>query len=104
MLVSTAELRLQRRMDWQNGIQEILKKQDSNEYKSQRMHNFLTGFENSVNKAMQEKSVYNRKIIAQLTVQISLKMSQVQKDFFISRTDEYIRIFTELAEKSGSTL
>jgi hypothetical protein len=104
VLVSTAELRLQRRIDWQNGIQEILSSADDIKNKSLRLRKFLAGFENSVNKAMQEKSDFNRNSIVQLTVQISHNMSQKQKDFFISRTDEYIRIFTELAEKSESAL
>jgi len=33
-----------------------------------------------------------------LTVQISHRMSDEQKDFFTSKTSNYIRMFTELAE------
>lgn len=97
-LLSTAELRLQRRLNWQSGIKEILSSSDSRQQKNQRLRSFFVGFENFTDKTMQEKSDVNRTIIARLTVAIAHKMDKEQKTFFISRTDEYIRVFTELAE------
>lgn len=97
-LLSTAELRLQRRLNWQSGIKEILSSSDSRQQKNQRLRSFFVGFENFTDKTMQEKSDINRTIIARLTVAIAHKMDKEQKTFFISRTDEYIRVFTELAE------
>lgn len=97
-LHSTAELRLERRHHWQNGIKEILTSPDSTLQKSQRLRSFLVGFENFTDKKMKEKSDFNRTIIAGLTVAIAHKMNKEQKAFFVSRTDEYIRVFNELAE------
>ena len=47
---------------------------------------------------MQDIGAANRHIIAQLTVQIVHGLKPEQKDYFIDRTNDYIRIFTELAE------
>jgi hypothetical protein len=97
-LRSTADLRLKRRLDWQNGIREILDSDASEAQKNASLRTFLAGFEEFANKAMKKNSDLNRDIIARLTVQIVHSMDKEQKQFFISKTDEYIRIFTELAE------
>jgi len=97
-LVSTADLRLQRRLEWQRGIREILAEQDSNENKTRRLRTFLAGFEGIDNDEMSPKSAFNREVVASLTVRISRSMTDEQKAHFINKTDEYIRIFTELAE------
>lgn len=97
-LVSTADLRLQRRLQWQRGIREILAEQDSNENKTRRLRTFLAGFEAVDNDEMSQKSAFNREVVSALTVRISRSMTDQQKAHFINKTDEYIRIFTELAE------
>jgi hypothetical protein len=97
-LVSTADLRLQRRLEWQRGIREILAEQGSNENKTLRLRTFLAGFEGIDNDEMSQKSAYNREVVSSLTVRISRSMTDQQKAHFINKTDEYIRIFTELAE------
>lgn len=101
-LVYTADLHLQRRLDWQQGIHKILTEHDDYELRRQQLSKFLAGFEHSYSETYKEKSDLNRRIIAQLTVEISHKMDEDQMAFFISRTDEYIRIFRELAEKGES--
>lgn len=97
-LVSTMAVRLQQRLKWQNGIQTILSSTESNEEKSRQLREFFAEFEISSNPEMQQKSEVNNNILARLTVEIVHSVSPEQKDFFISKTNEYIRMFRELAE------
>jgi len=97
-LVGTAELRLQRRLDWQNGIRDILTGDESRQQKSAALRHFFSGFEDYVTPAMKASTGINRGIIARLTVELSHGLSEQQKAFFISRADEYIRMLSELAE------
>jgi hypothetical protein len=96
--VDTAELRLQRRLDWQEGITQILNNNLSIEEKTQRLHNFMSEFETTNTPGLREKLDYNQRIFSKLTVKISHSMSKDQMEFFIDKTDGYIRMFTELAE------
>ena len=96
--VDTAELRLQRRLDWQEGITQILNNNLSIEEKTQRLYNFMSEFETTNTPGLREKLDYNQRIFSKLTVKISHSMSKDQMEFFIDKTDGYIRMFTELAE------
>ncbi len=97
-LISSAEPRLQRRLEWQQGIRNILSERGTTEDRSVRLRTFLAGFEQDKDGSIKQASDINRQIIIRLTVQISHRMSDEQKDFFISKTSDYIRMFTELAE------
>jgi hypothetical protein len=97
-LISSAELRLERRLEWQQGIRDILASSDSRYDKSQRLRAFLTGFEHDPEGPIKQASDINRQIIIGLTVDIANSMTQNQKDHFTSKTNDYIRMFTELAE------
>lgn len=97
-LVSTAELRLQRRLQWQRGIREILAEEETAQNKTGRLRQFLAGFEDIDDETMKEKSEVNRGVIVRLTVQISNSMTEDQQTHFISKTNDYIRMLTELAE------
>ena len=97
-LVSTADLRLHRRLDWQRGIREILVDDDTAQQISTRLRQFLSEFENIDDETMKQKSDINRGVIIHLTVQISHSMSDEQKAYFIDKTNDYIRMLTELAE------
>ena len=97
-LVSTAELRLQRRLEWQQGIRDILTANDSHYDASQRLRVFLAGFEQDPDGPIRAASETNRQTIIRLTVQIAHSLTQEQKDHFIDKTDDYIRMFIELAE------
>jgi len=97
-LVSTAELRLQRRLQWQRGIREILAEEETAQNKTGRLRQFLSGFEDIDDETMKEKSAINRGVIVRLTVQISHSMTEEQQAHFISKTNDYIRMLTELAE------
>lgn len=97
-LISSAELRLQRRLEWQQGIRQILVSADSHYDKSQRLRVFLAGFEQDQDGPIRQASDINRQVIIRLTVHIAHSLTNEQREFFISRTDDYIRMFTELAE------
>ena len=97
-LRSAAGLRLQQRLLWQQGIQDILDSSDTVAVKSGRLSLFFAGFEIDDKSEMQDIGAANRHIIAQLTVQIVHGLRPEQKGYFIDRTNDYIRIFTELAE------
>ena len=97
-LISTAELRLHRRLAWQQGIRDILASNDTHYDKSQRLRVFLAGFEKDTDGPIEQASDMNRQIIIRLTVQIAHSLSPDQKDYFTGKTGDYIRMFIELAE------
>ena len=97
-LRSTAALRLQQRLLWQHGIQAILDSSDTTALKSERLSLFFAGFKIDNNAEMKKIRAANRRFIVQLTVQIVHNLSLEQKDYFVDRTNDYIGIFTELAE------
>ncbi|MGB5679235.1 MAG: DUF6279 family lipoprotein [Gammaproteobacteria bacterium] len=97
-LISSAELRLQRRIRWQLGIRTILARDDTTYDKRERLRAFLAGFEQDNDPVLNETTEINRRIIISLTVEIAKSMTQDQKAFFISKTNDYIRMFMELAE------
>ena len=97
-LASTAELRFQRRLLWQHGIREILTEDGSTQSKSEKLRQFMAGYEDVDDESTKQKSDINKKIIVRLTVQISHSMTAEQKEYFTSKTNDYIRMLTELAE------
>ncbi|MGB5518070.1 MAG: DUF6279 family lipoprotein [Gammaproteobacteria bacterium] len=97
-LISSAELRLQRRIRWQLGIRTILARDDTTYDKRERLRAFLAGFEQDYDPVLNETTEINRRVIISLTVEIAKSMTQDQKAFFISKTNDYIRMFMELAE------
>ena len=97
-LRSTAALRLQQRLLWQRGIQDILDSSDTTALKSEQLSLFFAGFDMDNNAEMKRTGEANRRFIVQLTVQIVHSLTPDQKDYFIDKTDDYIRMFTELAE------
>jgi hypothetical protein len=97
-LHSAAGLRLQQRLLWQRGIQDILDSNESEAVKSERLALFFAEFEMDNETGIKSKNTANQKIIVQLTVQIVHSFTPEQMDFFISKTNDYIRMFTELSE------
>lgn len=94
-----AELRLENRLRWQRGIQAILDTSDTTEIKAEDLRGFFTDFNNVDDVALKAVEDANAHVIARLTVQIAHNMTEDQKLYFIKRTDNYIRMFTELAEE-----
>ena len=97
-LHSGAELRLQQRLLWQRSIKEIIDNNDPGEKKSERLRRFLANFDSDDNARLLAVTNTNKHIITQLTLQIAHSLTAEQKRYFFSKTDDYIRIFTELAE------
>ena len=97
-LNSSAALRLDQRRVWQRSIQDILNTKDTKEIKSKRLQQFFNRF--NINEQPQLKAVSeaNKKVLARLTVEIINQATADQITFFKNKTDEYIKIFTELEE------
>jgi len=97
-LQSSAELRLQRRLLWQQGIHRILDAAVPVQQKTTQLETFLAGYEQQNNPLLRDIRDNNRHVIARLTVQLAQAMTEAQRQHFISETDDYIRMFAELAE------
>ena len=97
-LLDGARLRLDRREEWQAGIQVILAGPGSREQKSQLLHDYLQNFEFSKAQSLDSKIAVNKDISAELTVAISNSMNEEQAGHFVDKTNDYIRMFTELSE------
>ena len=97
-LMDGARLRLDRREEWQAGIQEILAGRESRQVKSQQLHAYLQNFEFSNAQSLDSRIEANKEIITGLTVAISNSMDEDQAEHFVDKTNDYIRMFTELSE------
>ena len=97
-LMDGARLRLDRREEWQAGIQEILAGRESRQVKSQQLHAYLQNFEFSNAQSLDSRIEANKEIITGLTVAISDSMDEDQAEHFVDKTNDYIRMFTELSE------
>lgn len=97
-LGSSAALRLQQRQLWQRSIQEIIGSADSEAIKTERLELFFDSFNINDQPQLAAVTEANKKVFARLTVEITAQLTTEQKTFFKNKTDEYIRIFTELAE------
>jgi len=94
---ATAGLRLERRLQWQRSIQRILATNDSAMQKAASLGKYFTDYNRRDNVAMNTIEKTNRQILARLTVQIVHNMTEDQNAHFVSRTNDYIRMFNELA-------
>jgi hypothetical protein len=95
---SSASLRLQQRKVWQQNIREILESADNTEKKTERLGTFFQSFNIDDDVQLASANAANVQLFAKLTVQIVNHLSLDQKQYFIDKTNDYIRIFTELAE------
>jgi len=95
---SSASLRLQQRKVWQQNIREILESADNTEKKTERLGTFFERFNIDDDAQLASANAANVQLFAKLTVQIVNHLSLDQKQYFIDKTNDYIRIFTELAE------
>ena len=97
-LLSSAALRLEQRRVWQSNIQQILESTDSKQIKTERLRQFFGRFNMNDQPQLAAALDNNKKVFAQLTVDIVNQATAEQKTFFINKTNEYIQAFTELAE------
>lgn len=95
---SVARLRLKQRLLWQQGIQKILEGEESNSFKSEHLQVLFAGFEKNKSAEMQKREAINRRTMVQLTLKVVHALTAEQKAYFISQTNNYIRIFTALSE------
>jgi len=96
---ATSELRLERRLQWQQSIKRILKTSDSEAQKAVSLEKYFIGFNKKDNIALNTADKTNKEIIARLTLQIVHSMTNEQNTHFISKTNDYIRMFTELVQE-----
>ena len=97
-LTDSAALRLQQRRAWQSSIRQILDSADTKESKTERLRQFFDRFSMDDQPQLAAATDNNMKVIARLTADIINQATVEQKSFFINKTDEYIKAFTELAE------
>lgn len=97
-LGSSAALRLQQKQLWQRSIKEILDSADPEAIKTERLQLFFNDFNINDQPQLAAVTEANKQVFARLTVEITAQLTAEQKTFFKNKTDEYIRIFTELAE------
>ncbi|MDB4575516.1 DUF6279 family lipoprotein [bacterium] len=95
---SSAHIRLEQRKLWQNSIREILYSDDPAEMKSERLRAYFKAFDTGRADALSEADEANKQLLAWLTVKLVHAATAEQKEHFMNKTDDYIRIFTELAE------
>ena len=113
MFHSSAHLRLKLRKNWQRNIREILVSDDAAESesvqgksendksvnsKSERLRVFFKKFNTERVAALADTGNANKRLITSLTVKLVHAATADQKAYFMNKTDDYIRIFTELAE------
>ena len=96
---ATAGLRLARRQQWQQSIKRILETKDSTTQKAESLGQYFKDFNSKDNVAMNTIDKMNRQLLARLTVQIVYSMTDEQNAHFVSRTNDYIRMFNELAKE-----
>lgn len=80
--VDTAELRLQRRLQWQKEVQSILDEDLSKEEQSKKLLLFLQGFQTVDTSKFRKKAQFNREVIIGLTVKVSRSMTRAQLKHF----------------------
>lgn len=95
---SVAPLRLQQRQLWQKEIQEILDSKEPDSVMTERLGAMFSDFEIKKNVEIKNLEAVNRRIIVKLTLKIILGLTPAQKEHFISQTNHYIQILTELSE------
>ncbi len=97
-LQSSAELRLGTRLAWQDGIKSILDTSASEAEKQQQLKLFLNQFTEYDDPDIHRNSRHNHRVVARVAVQIATSMTPEQKHYFTDKTNDYIRMFTELSE------
>ena len=95
---SSAHLRLEQRKKWQRNIRDILYSDDAVASKTERLRVFFKKFNTVRVAALADTDNTNKRVLASLTTKLVHAATVDQREHFMNKTDEYIRIFTELAE------
>lgn len=96
---STAKLRLERRRQWQRSIQRILYLNENNDNKTKALREYFAEYNSQQNTEMDKIVNQNKKRLVRLTFNIAHSMNDEQKDHFMTITNDYIRMFKELARR-----
>jgi hypothetical protein len=96
---SSAKRRLALRKQWQQNISEIISSDESYEVKSALLTQYFK--QNNINDDAELSSTfnYNRSLLVKLTVDIIHTLEHEQKQYFFEKTNDYIRMFTELVNE-----
>lgn len=97
-LKSSAIRRLDLRKQWQLTIQEILETDHTQVEKQQLLTAYFKQDDINNDPELREINQANIKVLRELTVNIVHTLTKQQKAYFKQRTDDYIRMFEELAE------
>lgn len=98
-IVSTAKLRLERRLYWQQSIKQLLASDASNAVKTKNLRAFFKEYIQNKNDKMKALEEANTAVFTRLTVQLVHSMSNEQRSYFINKTHDYIRMFNELSNE-----
>lgn len=99
-LRSSAAQRLEMRLDWQQTIRSILDSNGSNSDKTRQLDEYFAGFDTRSDPVVRDIFEHNRAVMARLVVAMTRSATPGQKRYFIDKTDDYIRIFRELAAET----
>ena len=97
-LNSGATRRLQLRMQWQSRIYDVLVADHTQQQKEQLLREHFDNFDMNSDPELKLINTTNNSLLRNLTKNIVHSMSAEQKTYFKERTDDYIRMFEELAE------
>jgi hypothetical protein len=95
---SGAALRLELRLQWQSKIHEILISDHTQQKKERLLNQFFDSFDMNNEPGLKSTNDTNKAVFRELTMKIVHSMSSDQHAYFKQRTDDYIRMFEELAE------
>jgi len=94
-----ASYRLERRKHWQQTIKHILDTKNTGSHKSTALREFFSDYNSQDNIAMNALTKNNKNIFSCLTLQIVLIMTDEQKAYFATTTNDYLRMFDELVRE-----
>lgn len=97
-LKSSAQRRLQLRMRWQSTIKTILSAEYSETEKEKLLLKYFNRDDINNDPELRATDEANKNVLRGLTRNLVHTMDVDQRSYFIDRTDEYIRMFEELAD------
>jgi hypothetical protein len=96
-LKSSATRRLELRLLWQSQIHDILVADHTRIKKQNLLNEYFTRYDMNSDPALKIVNEANKSVLRKLTKNIVHSMNPEQKKYFKQRTDDYIKMFEELA-------
>ncbi len=97
-LRSSAAQRLEMRLQWQQSIRAILVSADSERQKTKQLRKYFADFDSRNDPLVREIFEQNKQVMSRLVVSVLQTATADQKEYFTDKTNDYIRIFRELAD------